>query len=62
MKVMTLDPRATHVNNPDCPSRLVPTPRGGWMCVDCGFEILQKLIDTDREEDEGRAPAGTQTA
>lgn len=50
MKIMTLDPKATHANNPDCPSRLAPMPGGGWMCVDCGFQLIQRLIDTDHED------------
>jgi len=48
MKVMVLDPKGTHENNPDCPSRLVQAPdwygKTGWMCIDCGFHIIQKLI------------------
>ena len=47
MRFMALDPVATHVNNPNCPMRLVRKPNGSWMCADCGFDILQKMIDTD---------------
>jgi hypothetical protein len=48
MQVMTLDVRATHVNNPDCPMRIAPLPRGtGWYCVDCGCEILQKRLEVE---------------
>ena len=49
MKIMTLDPKLTHQNNPDCPSRLAPMPGGGWMCVDCGFQLVQKLLDSNDE-------------
>jgi len=46
MKIVVLDVRATHTNNPDCPMRLAPLPDGqGWICVDCGFEILQRSIE-----------------
>lgn len=45
MYVVTLDVKATHANNPDCPMRLAQKPQGGaWYCVDCGFEIMQKWI------------------
>jgi hypothetical protein len=45
MYVTVLDVRGTHVNNPDCPMRIAQTPRGGWVCLDCGFEILQKRVN-----------------
>lgn len=46
MIVMTLDVRATHVNNPDCPMRIAPHLDGrGWYCVDCGFDILHKRVE-----------------
>lgn len=46
MKIMALDPKATHANNPDCPMRLVPAIDGkNWMCVDCGCYIIHTLIE-----------------
>lgn len=48
MYVMTLDVRATHANNPDCPMHLAPLPNGrGWYCVDCGAEIVQKRLEVE---------------
>jgi|WetSurSiteA1Bulk_404760.scaffolds.fasta_scaffold16968_3 hypothetical protein len=50
MKIVTLDPKRTHANNPDCPSRLVPCPHGGsWQCVDCGCYILETIVTTAPE-------------
>ena len=44
--VLALDAKLTHQDNPDCPMRLIPTPRGdGWMCFDCGFEIIMQRIE-----------------
>lgn len=40
MLVKTLDPKKTHTNNPNCPSRLAQDPRGNWYCIDCGFRIV----------------------
>jgi hypothetical protein len=50
VRVRSLDPRATHVNNPDCPSRLIPMPNGHWMCIDCGFQILEKIVECSADE------------
>jgi len=45
-RVLTLDPKATHEGNPDCPSRLVPAPDGrNWVCIDCGCYILMKYVE-----------------
>jgi hypothetical protein len=44
VQVLTLDPKATHANNPDCPSRLAHMPNGHWACMDCGFQILQRWV------------------
>ena len=46
MKVLTLDPKRTHVNNSDCPMRLVPTPdKQAWLCLDCGFRIVMTTVE-----------------
>ena len=54
MHVMTLDVKRTHKGNPRCPSRIVQSPDGRWMCVDCGLDILFTRINTeyDREAEE----------
>lgn len=53
MRILTLDVRATHVNNPDCPMRLVPHPDGrNWICLDCGFEIVMKWVELHEETQE----------
>lgn len=57
MKVVVLDVRATHINNPICPSRLAQSPSGRWYCVDCGHDIIHKrieVVERDWYEDEGR--------
>jgi hypothetical protein len=52
MQVVTLDPRATHVNNPNCPMRLALMPDGKtWYCVDCGFAILHKRLEVEEEHE-----------
>lgn len=43
----TLDVKQTHMYNPDCPSRIIKSPRGTWYCVDCGVEILEKTVKTE---------------
>lgn len=53
MMIMTLDVRATHVNNSDCPMRISLTPDGrNWMCVDCGLQILWKSIEVEEKKDD----------
>lgn len=44
MVVVALDVRGTHVNNLECSMRLIRTPAGRWMCMDCGCEIIHKHI------------------
>ena len=51
MHVMTLDVRRTHENNPECPARIVQKPDGGWMCVDCGLDILFTRINTELDRE-----------
>lgn len=50
MYIMTLDVKRTHEGNPECPSRIVQRPDKGWMCVDCGLDILFKRIELNRRE------------
>jgi len=46
MWIEALDPKTTHSNNPDCPSRLVPLPFGdGWICIDCGCQIVRQRVE-----------------
>lgn len=45
MRVMTLDPKKTHEHNPDCPSRLMQHPHGGWYCLDCGAQLCCTSIE-----------------
>lgn len=45
MQVLFYDIRGTHVNNPDCPMRVAPSPRGGLYCIDCGHDIIQSHVD-----------------
>jgi len=56
VRILTLDPRATHVNNPDCPMRLVPAPNGGWMCIDCGFQLIMKAVEVEHLPEPDRTP------
>ena len=51
MRILTLDVKGTHVNNPDCPMRLVPTPDShNWMCLDCGFYIMQAYVEVEEKD------------
>ena len=42
--ILTLAPKETHGRHQDCPMHLVPLPSGGWMCLDCGCELLMKRV------------------
>jgi hypothetical protein len=42
--ILTLAPKETHGQHQDCPMHLVPLPSGGWMCLDCGCELLMKRL------------------
>lgn len=50
MRVLTLDSKKTHESNPDCPSRLMPNPVGGWYCLDCGAQILCTTVEVTPNE------------
>jgi len=52
MIIMVLDPVRTHVNNSDCPSRLIQKPNGEWFCIDCGFPIVWTRIEVEERKDE----------
>ena len=47
VQLMTLDPKTTHGDYVDCPSRLAQDPKGQWYCVDCGMPILWKKLDAE---------------
>lgn len=47
MHIVTLDVKRTHHNNPKCPSRIIRKPTGGWICADCGVDILHTRINTN---------------
>lgn len=38
-RLMLLDPRKLHENNPECPGRLILLPTGAWCCFDCGAQV-----------------------
>jgi len=46
MRVLCLNSKRTHNNNPECPQRLVPEPdRDHWYCLDCGLSIIQESVE-----------------
>jgi len=51
VSILALDPKTTHEDNPDCPSRLVRAPNDHWMCIDCGFQIIERRVECIVKDD-----------
>lgn len=60
MKIMTLDLRKTHVNNPDCKMRIAQKPNGSWYCADCGFEIVWSWVEVSEVLEDGPTKANSE--
>ncbi|OHD18658.1 MAG: hypothetical protein A2Y38_19495 [Spirochaetes bacterium GWB1_59_5] len=50
MQITYLDVKATHddpfESSEPCPAnRYVPQPNGGWMCLDCGRQVILGSIE-----------------
>lgn len=50
--ILALDPKETHGEYSGCPSRLVRAPNGHWMCIDCGLQVVEKLVRCTVREDQ----------
>lgn len=52
LRVVALDVRTSHKDNPDCEMRIAQNPQGQWYCVDCGVYIMNKGIECGTDNDE----------
>lgn len=53
MRLIVLDPKKTHENNPNCPMRLIRDALdGGIHCFDCGLKIMCVGVPIEVKEDE----------